>query len=248
MFVLFVFLNYGESNNEVTEGRHKRSIGPAYEDNCANSDYSEVKSFDIKLNGNIDDQGNLPRVKRQAALDPVEYSRQDSSIVRRKRLTEHLHHVRAQFEQCRQSQMDHRACEKFYREMINVREALSHEIETFGKIAKNFQSPTRPEHGMAVSNHKVMQGSARRPLSEVNREDQMLQKVNEFTPFPRFHEEMDNPRLNWNAEEPSDKQQELPMPRPPAPSRRVQSPAPATEFRDNDKTIPLKTQSFGKPC
>lgn len=235
VILLFVWLNNSGPNQENND-RHKRSTQDVIYESGKFENYVE----------NCDETDLLHREKRQASIDPVEVANRDRNV-RRKRLSEHLHQVRAQFEQCRQTEMHpSEKCEKFYREMVAVNEALKEEIGTLGHIAQNFQTPRKSQPGLSYSNHKVSQWSdpIRKPFSEFNREGQAMQKVNDFTQFPRFHEEMDNLRSGqWSIDEPSNRQSDVPMPSPPPLNPRIQTQG--ANFRESEKISPLKTQTFG---
>lgn len=185
----------------------------------------------------------LHRTRRQSQIDPVESPYYPDENVRTKR--EHLQQVQAQFEECRQSQADQSKCDQFYREMVALRQALNFEIGTLRQVAQN--PLPNSEQPKELSNHKMSEwhDSVQKPFNEMNREGQAMQKVNEFTPFPRFHEEMDNQRINlWNVDDPTMKTPDESMPRSPSQAPRKQS-LTAT-LRENDKISPLKTQNFGK--
>lgn len=183
------------------------------------------------------------RTRRQSQIDPIESPYYPDENVRTKR--EHLQKVQAQFEECRQSQADQSKCEQFFREMVALRQALNFEIGTLRQVSQN--PIPNSEQKKEISNHKMSEwnDSVQKPFNEMNREGQAMQRVNEFTPFPRFHEEMGNQRNNlWTVDDPAMKTPDEPMPRSPSAPPRKQSLA--ATLRENEKISPLKTQSFGK--
>lgn len=241
-FIVLVFLlNDGfDCGEKITVNeRHKRSTNGAT--NILHKSGSEhVQKFSI-----FGRKQMWRRAKRQAAIDPVEMSISEQ-IVRRKRLSEHLQVVKEKFERCRSLKNVKSECDKFYQEMIEVSQALNQEIQSLGEIARNFQSPETIATPNGAFNHKITEwsDSVRQPLGDFNREDRVIQNVNEFTPFPRFHEELDNSRVNtWNIDEVHSKNaQDLPKPPPAA----IRAHSTSSTLRDNEKIIPLKNQNFGE--
>lgn len=207
--------------------------------------YQNVKKRHISR-----ENANFVRIKRQTNIDPVGINSEDQNV-RKKRLSEQLQHVKMQFERCRNSKTDKSGCERFYRQMIAVSAALNQEIQTIGEIAHNFPTNDQSERQNIDIYRKTPELSAAvgNPLHEFNREDSVLQRVSEFTPFPRFHEELNDGRVSlWNIDEPSkNTQHDMPNPPFPPPAMRADArlhPIPASP-RDNDKVTPLKNTNFG---
>lgn len=246
VIVLFSLLsNNARENDDNDFDRHKRStisdmeLVEAYE-NGDGFENSEISHKEMALH----------RTRRQSQIDPNESAYYSDGNVRTKR--EHLQRVQAQFNECRQSQADPSKCERFYREMLALRQALNFEIGTLRQTSQNpppdsQSSIPNSEQQKEMGNHKMVEwdDSVQKPFNEMNREGQAMQKVNEFTPFPRFHEEMDNSRSNlWTVDDPAMKTRDEPMPRslPSAPRKQSLT----ATLRENEKVSPLKTQSFGK--
>lgn len=202
-------------------------------------DESIYKSNTVKFD-------RFKRLKRQLALNPVYYSEQPSvENSRHKRLSEKLKEVQMKFELCRNSNPVPNDCEAFHREMIEVHEALEHEIQMskFGRYSDQsyvaVEQPNLENYGK-FSEIPEFPGDT---MQEFNREDKVLQIANEFSPFPKFHEELDNRHFNsWNVKEPSQNAPEFLVPSPPA--RTI--PPSFGSVRDNEKITPLKPQNFGK--
>lgn len=165
------------------------------------------------------------RFKRQLVMSPAYYDdRFAATNLRQKRLSEHLHEVKMKFEQCRNSNnADPNECERFFREMVEVHEALNHEIQRLQQSDRNFESQPHGPNGVSVENVGKLSeipATLGRPMQEFNREGQVLQSAHEFSPFPKFHEELNNHRLSsaWNVPDDSIE----------------------TSARDNEKVAPLK--------
>lgn len=149
----------------------------------------------------------VERFKRQLPINSVYYAEQPVENTRQKRLSEHLQDVRMKFEQCKNSQSDPMECAKFYREMMEVSDALKQEIQSIGEIPRNFDSP---DYAVGQENYENYGKFAQLPdvsgdtMHEFNREDKILQSANEFSPFPKFHEDLDTRQFNsWSESEPS---------------------------------------------
>lgn len=201
-----------------------------------------VKKYAISKNDH-NEKGTLSRIKRQSPLDSFEFQHTEE-MVRRKRLTNYLEDVKMKLEQCKRIEMNKSECEKFYREMVAVSKMLNEEIPTITKIAANFENSdqTRPN---SENQAKTLQwiDSAGNPLRDFNREEKFLEKIQHS---PKFHEDLDNNQRTtlWQVDDPSSKYtQDLPKPQSPATQSHSLS---AASARDNDKSVPLKNQNFGK--
>lgn len=160
----------------------------------------------------------------------------NDEIVRRKRLSEHLDHVRRQFQLCRSSQIDQSECEKFYREMVQVSAALNQEIDNLSELGRSAQNPSEMPHDSRRPAWPA--DPALQPLRELKQEDKMLQKVSELAPVTRFHEDMENANI-WNEKMPNKQQEYIKFPN-------SQFAPKVAQFRDNEKITPLKNTNFGK--
>lgn len=238
---LFLLLDNGESENSayVTNQHHEKS----------HEYYQNVKKRQISR-----ENVNFVRKKRQANIDPVAMSLDDLNV-RKKRLIEELHSVKMQFEQCRNSQSDKNECDRFFRKMIVVSEALQKEIQTIREMSHHFPNHDESEHQNIDMFGKIPESPAHvgHPLHEFNREDSDLQRVREFTPFPRFHEELNDGRVSlWNIDAASKiEQQDMANPPFPPPGMPTSSQHPhhhqiSASPRENDKLTPLKNNNFGK--
>lgn len=185
------------------------------------------------------------RFKRQLQLNPVYYDEQPAvENPRYKRLSEKLKEIQMKFEQCRNSNLVTDDCGKFHHEMTKVHEALNREIQ-MSQFGRNYDSQSYVVEQPNLENYgkfsEVPQLLGVSPMQEFNREDKVLQSANEFSPFPKFHEELNNQHLNsWYANEPAQNDPEYTIQQP--------SPIPSLgSVRDNnDKVTPLKPQNFGK--
>lgn len=201
-------------------------------------DEMDKKSDGVKLD-------RFKRFKRQLAYNPFYYDEQPVvENSRQKRLSDQLKEMQMKFEHCRNTHPISSDCEKFHREMIEVHQALDHEIRMseFGRYYDSQNYAVDQPNMEKLSLIPDLPGEV--PLHELNREDKVLQSVNEFSPFPKFHEEMDNPLLNsWNVNQPPQNAPELHIP----PSRPFEGAIPSIGIeRDNEKVNPFKAQNFGK--
>lgn len=192
--------------------------------------FKEIETTEIKENirkRNVPRESNsksvsekfdrrVKRSKRQLPDNPAYYVDQPEPelITRRKRLIEHLQDVRMKFEQCRNSQSDPNECAQFYREMVEVSEELDREIKLTSEIARNYDNQ---DYALAQENYENYGKFSQLPdmpgdaMYEFNREDKALQSVNEFSPFPKFHEELHTPSFSpWQSDEPLRNIQEFP--------------------------------------
>lgn len=201
-------------------------------------DESLQKSAEVKFD-------RLKRIKRQLSFDPMYYvDPPTEQYLRQKRLSDQLQEIRMKFEHCRQFNPIPDDCEKFHREMAEIHQALDLEMRNsnFGQAyeGQNYAvDETNVENFGKFAAIPDLPGEY--PMHELNREDKVLQSANEYSPFPRFHEELDNRLQNtWNVnEQPQDVPQfSMPPAVPPMPSFDI--------ARDNEKTSPLKVQNFGK--
>lgn len=199
------------------------------------------------LDGSIDKSKSVKfdrfkRFKRQLALNPVYYDEQSTlENPRQKRLSEQLQEVKEKFEQCRNSNSGQDDCGNFYREMIEVSEALNHEIQRTSEINRNHEVQTNLGNYRQLSHD--LPGDT---MYEFNREDKVIQNANEFSPFPKFHEELENRRSNvWNVNEPL-RNNAPDFSRPPAMSSTRSLQQTFDSLRDNGKNSQLKTSKFGK--
>lgn len=205
-------------------------------------DESMEKSDDVEVD-------RFKRFKRQLTMNPVDYYEQPTvESLRQKRLSdlsEKLKEMQSKFEHCRNFNPIPSDCEQFHREMVEVYQALDHEIQ-LSKFGPYYDSQNyavdEPTNHHQINFGKFADLPSDLPpgeiaLHELNREDKVLQSVNEFSPFPRVHEELENRHLNsWNINE---QPQNVPMQQPSVPM-------PIPSVRDNDKINPLKAQNFGK--
>lgn len=231
---------HSESEKFVND-RHKRSII---------SDLTNVATKKI-IGNNLNNVKTYPffgrkqvwiRPKREDNLDPVQMS-YDDLIVRHKRMNQYLSSLRQKFENCRSLNGEH--CDHFYRRMIAVAQALNEELDNLGEIAYNIKnSQTAPAENVGV-NYKVpeLSSSVRRPLTDFNREEKLQKNINEFSIFPRIHEEMHSPTRNaWNINEsPS-----INQPDPPKPSVESKDTQSLSSFRDGEKNLPMKNSNIGE--
>lgn len=189
------------------------------------------KSIGVKLD-------RFKRFKRQLAFNPAYYAEQPVvENLRQKRLSEKLKEIQIKFEHCRNMHPIPSDCEKFHHEMVEVHQALDHEIRMseFGRYYDNqnygVDEPNLQNFGK-LSDVPDLPGEV--PMHELNREDKVLQSVNGFSSFPKFHEELDNRLSNsWNV-------------MPPQNAPELHMPPPIPFERDNEKINPLKAQNFGK--
>lgn len=212
-------------------------------------DESNGKSNTVKFD-------RFKRFKRQLAMNPVYYSEFEPTVEnpRYKRLSEQLKEIQMKFHQCRISHPIPDYCEKFHHEMVTVHEALQQEIQ-MSNFGRNYNDQNYVVEQPQPENFGKFSEVPNTPddtMYEINREDKVLQSANEFSPFPRFHEELDNRHSNsWNVNEQVQSAPEFSMPPPPPPpsqllsSTRTLSPS-FGSLRDNDKVNPLKAQPFGK--
>lgn len=244
---LFLILDNDRSENaRIIPNRHERSLKGNIERSVINpvpekyfKDNVRKKSYFLEKTLQSE---TLERIKRQVA-DPNDYYVSEPNV-RQKRLSEHLQHVKSQFERCRNSIGDKNECEKFYREMVAVSEALNHEIKTMSEIAQNFDQSNQRNQRIFENHGKIPKfpETVGNPFYELDGEGQVLQSVNEYTSYPRFHEDLDSRRFHpWKSDEAS-KVSEFPKP-PLSPTRNK---PPVASARDNDKLTPLKNPSFGK--
>lgn len=187
----------------------------------------------------------LYRSKRHHTINPIEHET-GQNTVRTKRLSEHLQHVRSQFERCRNANSEESECEKFLREMIVVSEALNHEINTMREISRNFEQSNR-KNVPAFQNHgKMIQSpnTVGNPLFELNKESRLQQHADEFTTLPKIHEDLDHRQIkSWTVQETPKNDVEMAKP-PFPPSMRIQSRIAIS--RENEKIMPLKNPNFGE--
>lgn len=182
----------------------------------------------------------LKRIKRQLSFDPMHYVDPPTEhYLRHKRLSEKLQEIQVKFEQCRQFSPIPNDCEKFHREMSEIHQALDHEIRN-SNLGQAYDGQNYAVDETNVENFGKFSPVPDLPgqfaMHELNREE----SANEYSPFPRFHEELDN-RLQstWNVNEPPQDVPQFSMPPP--------MPMPSFDIaRDNEKISPLKAQNFGK--
>lgn len=184
----------------------------------------------------------LKRFKRQLSLNPIHYSEQLAvKNTRRKRLSEQLEEVKLKFEQCRNSNANPNDCESFFRQMVDLSEALNHEIQRMQNFDRSYD---RQAFGSDQVNHENnfrqfsdMADPLRDPMQELMREEKVLQGTNGFSSFPKFHEELHNRHSSaWNVNDQLHNGAD-----------KLITPF-ETNPRDNEKITPLKTQNpnFGK--
>lgn len=197
------------------------------------------------------DGARFNRFKRQLAYNPIYYDEQPMvGNLRQKRLAEKLKEIQFKFEQCRNVNPIPMDCEQFHREMVEVHQALDQEIQ-MSKFGPYYDSQNYAVDEPNYDNFRKFSDLPDPPgnvaMHELNREDKALQSVQEFSPFPKFHEEMDSRLLNsWNVHEPPPPQNApvFPVQPPPVPFEGT-LPSFGSE-RDNEKISPLKAQNFGK--
>lgn len=245
VIALFLILDddHAENYQDISHDRRERSLLNSNEKKVFKLPPNQYVKGSTIVKQNLRKE-NLGRLKRQV-VDPNNYYHQSEPNVRRKRLSEHLQHVKSQFERCRNSLSDKNECEKFYHEMVIVSEALNREIQTMSEIAQSFGHPNQKDQRIFENHGKITQlpNNFGEPFNELNREGQVIQSVNEFTSFPKFHEDLDSHRFQpWATDESNKKNAHLSKPSLPSfrPKTIVAS------ARDNDKITPLKNPSFGE--
>lgn len=177
------------------------------------------------------------RRRRQTFLDPIDVEMHERKI-RIKRLNQQLEEMKMKFEKCNRFEMMKSECDQFDAEILALQAALTQQLQTMVELEKNVQLF---ESRNVTSGHKSKQWTdpARQPLSELNQENKVTHKVEEFSSIPRFHEEMDNSRANlWSS---VDEMSVIPQeaPRPPTPAARANPQS--NNLQENDKIIPLKS-------
>lgn len=234
----------------LDSGTKNESVAPSESHIPSESESEKNENFyqNVKKRHILHKKEHSHRIKRQISdIDPVEYGHNDYINVRRKRLIERLHQVKEQFDRCVKSQNNKVDCDKFYHEITSITGALKHGIETIEKLTQNIHDHNQNQNHMfqsADTNRKIHEDSVKvgHPLSDLNQED-IVQRIREFTPFPRFHEDMDNGRVNlFNMDE------QVRNTHPPfSPSGMpIHRPNPVqTSLRDNEKVTTLKN-NFGK--
>lgn len=188
-------------------------------------------------------QDRLERFKRQLLFNPnpIQYDDQPPvDYLRQKRLSD-LHEIQMKLDQCRNSNPIPNDCEKFHREMVEIHQALDYEIRN-NNFGRSYDGPNYAVDESNVENFGKFSAIPDVPadfaMHEMNREDKVLQSANDYSPFPKFHEDLENRPFNaWNVNEPPQDAPELSMP-PPIPT--------FGSVRDNEKINPLKAQNFGK--
>lgn len=222
VFGLFILLREAPESDSNPHYRFARSLS--------------VESPQTKLNGdrkvNLNERNQnkvekLGRIRRDAV---PEFLNQ-----RKKRLIQHLEHLKVQIESCRNAQLDPSECDKIHRDMVVVSQALNEQLSRLGEINEQKQAER-------LMNNQNVPDLVRQPLTEFNRDHQDVRKVNQF---PHFHEDFNSGQLTlWNVDQPSDLvRSNLVLDS----MRRTQNHWPAAPIaRDNEKNGQIKSPNFGK--
>lgn len=232
---LFLLINSGASEIEEYQDHHKRSINE-FDSRAIKALKNYKNAIEMKTNQKSEIKVSRRR-RRQTFLDPVDVEMHERNI-RIKRLNQQLEEMKMKFEKCNRFEMMKSECDQFDAEILALQAALTQQLKTIDELEKSLQLL---ESRNVSSGHKLKQWTnpARQPLNELNQENKVAHKVEEFSSIPRFHEEMDNSRVNpWNS---VNEMSEIPQeaPRPPTPAARANPQS--NNLQENDKIIPLKS-------
>lgn len=242
LFVMLENIRYG--NDEKSPNiRHTRSIKAP---NGLSFKSSRIVHENMRKQSHFNDenvQHEQLRLKRHMIPNDNEHG---ESKPRYKRLSEYLQQVKSQFERCRSSKGDQSECAKFYREMITVSEALNHELQTISDITRNIDQSNQMNFHPFENHGKIgeLPNTVGHPLHELNRESKVQQNTDEFTTFPKFHEDLDDRQFHaWKIKETLRNNPNFPIP---PPMTRTRLDSSISIARDNEKIVPLKNPNFGE--
>lgn len=247
LFVMLDNVDFGEERN-APNIRNMLSLNKIHETDKETPKilHGNMRKQSININNDVNAQKEiLKRSKRHMTFDPNEHET-GQNTQRKKRLSEHLQHVRSQFERCRKANSEGSECEKFLREMVVISEALNQEINTMREIGRHFEQSNQRNSPTIENQGKIIQSPSTvgNPLYELDQEGRLQQYADEFTSFPKIHEDLDHRHIkSWTNHETPKSRVEMPKPPYPPPTRTESRIAIG---RDNDKIMPLKNPNFGE--